>query len=245
MIRYIIAISMIVVIGFLAGGLLRMPDEARVRHLVLDTIRENPSIVTEAVTILQSQEAERESQRREAFLTEQRNILENDPNAPILGNPDGDVSIIAFFDYNCPFCRQAKPILEQLIAEDPGIRIVARELPVLGDQSVFAARAALASRQQDRYEDFHWLMMGMTGRAHDESVMEMAMLLGLDEDRLRADMDAAEIDAHLDVSRNMAEIVGFNGTPSFIIGTTLIPGLPDPDELREIIAQTRAEQDAS
>lgn len=123
-------------------------DEARVRELVLETIRANPQIVMEAVAILEQQQAGAQASAQAEVLINQRNLLEQDPNAPVLGNPDGDVTVVEFFDYNCSFCRRAMPQVQGLLDGDPNVRLVYREWPILGDGSVFAAKAALAARNQ-------------------------------------------------------------------------------------------------
>lgn len=113
-------------------------DEARVKELVYEAIRENPQIIMEAVEILQRQDAEAQAQAQATVLRDQRQLLEQDPNAPVLGNPDGDVTVIEFFDYNCPYCRRAMPEVLALLEADPNVRLVYREWPILGDGSVFA-----------------------------------------------------------------------------------------------------------
>ena len=136
-------------------------SEDRVKKLVLEAIRENPEIVLEAVQIIEQREQQRQAEAAATVLSDNRDLLENDPNAPVLGNPEGDVTVVEFFDYNCPYCRRVKPHIEALLEEDPNVRLVYREWPILGDGSVFAARAALASREQGKYEEFHWALMGM------------------------------------------------------------------------------------
>lgn len=214
-------------------------DEDRVKELVLETIRENPDIVMEAVSILQQRDVEMQAQAQAEVLIAERDLLENDPNAPVLGNPDGDVTVVVFFDYNCPYCRRAKPEIEALLEADPNVRLVAREWPILGETSVFAARAALAAREQGGYEEFHWAIMGMDGQADEASVMRIATEIGLDTDQLRSDMAAPEIEAHIATSMRLTQALGFSGTPSFVIGDVLVPGLVDADQLRELIEQTR------
>jgi len=125
-------------------------SEDRIKELVLEAIRENPEIVLEAVQIIEQREQERQAAAAATVLSENRDILENDPNAPVLGNPDGDVTVVEFFDYNCPYCRRVKPQIEALLEADPNVKLVYREWPILGDGSVFAARAALASREQGK-----------------------------------------------------------------------------------------------
>ncbi|MBY6203221.1 DsbA family protein [Maritalea mobilis] len=214
-------------------------SEDRVRELVLETIRENPEIVMEAVAILERRNADAQAQAQAQVLEEQRDLLEQDPNAPVLGNPDGDVTIVEFFDYNCPYCRRVKPEIEALLAADPNVRLVYREWPILGEGSVFAARAALAAREQDLYEEFHWALMGMNGRAEEASVMRVAEEVGLDLAQLRRDMAAPEIEEHIETSMRLSEALGFNGTPSFIVGEALIPGLVEQEHLQALVAQVR------
>ena len=178
----------------------------------------------EAVAILEAQEDARKADQSVALLSSRRDVLERDPNAPVLGNVDGDVTIVEFFDYNCPYCKRVKPEIQALMAADPDIRLVCREWPILGEGSVFAARAALAARNQGKYEEFHWAMMGLQGRAEEASILNAAAEIGLDVDKLRADMDAPEISEHIQTSMELAAALGFNGTPSFVIGEALVPG---------------------
>ena len=198
--------------------------EDYIKDLALQAIRENPQIVMEAVAILEAQEDARKADQSVALLSSRRDVLERDPNAPVLGNVDGDVTIVEFFDYNCPYCKRVKPEIQALMAADPDIRLVYREWPILGEGSVFAARAALAARNQGKYEEFHWAMMGLQGRAEEASILNAAVEIGLDADKLRADMDAPEINEHIQTSMELAAALGFNGTPSFVIGEALVPG---------------------
>ncbi|MEE4188880.1 MAG: DsbA family protein [Roseobacter sp.] len=215
-------------------------SEDRVKELVLEAIRENPEIVLEAVQIIEQREQARQAAAAASVLSENRDLLENDPNAPVLGNPDGDVTVVEFFDYNCPYCRRVKPHIEALLDEDPNVKLVYREWPILGDGSVFAARAALAAREQGKYEEFHWALMGMQGRAEEASVIQVAQEIGLDIAQLRRDMQAPEIDAHIAASMEMSRALGFNGTPSFVIGDALVPGVIEADQMIRLTQEARA-----
>lgn len=215
-------------------------SEADMKRLALEAIRENPEIVMEAIAILQAREDRAAEASRERVLSEQRLLLERDPNAPVIGNPDGDVTLIEFFDYNCPYCKRMAPDIEALIAGDDNIRIVYREWPILGEGSVFATRAALAARNQGKYEEFHWAMMNLKGRAEEASVLRVAANLGMDLDQLKADMNAPEVDEHIKTSMSLAQLLGFNGTPSFVIGNALVPGQVPLSELEGLVAETRA-----
>ena len=217
-------------------------DENRIRELVLETIRENPEIVMEAVAILEQRQAEAAELARVDVLATQRDLLERDPNAPVLGNPDGDVTVVEFFDYNCPYCRRAMEPVQGLLDADQNVRLVYREWPILGEGSVFASRAALASRKQGKYEAFHWALMAMKGRAEEASVLRVASEVGLDVEQLRIDMDAAEIDEHIRTSMALAQALGFNGTPSFVIGDELAPGLVQQPQLMEMVKAARASE---
>lgn len=211
-----------------------------IKELVLEAIRENPEIIMEAVQLLQQREQQAQDQRAAQTLADLRPTLEGDPNAPVLGNPNGDVTVVEFFDYNCPYCRRAKPAVEALLAKDPNVRLVYREWPILGEGSVFAARAALASRKQGKYEEFHWAMMGMQGRAEESSVLRIAESIGLDIEQMREDMQDPAIDEHFATSVRLTQSLGFSGTPSFVIGDALVPGLVSEEVLMETVANARA-----
>jgi protein-disulfide isomerase len=218
-------------------------SEDRVKELVLEAIRENPEIILEAFQIIEQREQERQAAVAKSLLSDNRDLLENDPNAPVLGNPDGDVTVVEFFDYNCPYCRRVKPHIVALIEEDPNVRLVYREWPILGDGSVFAARAALASREQGKYEEFHWALMGMQGRAEEVSVIRVAEEVGLDIAKLRRDMQAPKIDAHIAGSMHLSQALGFNGTPSFVIGDALVPGVIEADQMIRLAQEAREAQE--
>ncbi len=215
-------------------------SEDRVRELVRETLLADPEIIIEVFAILEQRAADDELAARVDAISQQRFILEQDPNAPVLANADGDVTVVEFFDYNCQYCRRVMPTVEALIEADSEIRIVYREWPILGDGSVFAARAALASREQGLYEEFHWAMMGMNGRAEERSVMMIAQEVGLDLDQLRVDMEAVDVQEHIDTSMRLAELLGITGTPAFIIGDNLIPGAVDQDVLQQAVDEVRA-----
>lgn len=214
-------------------------SEERVKELALEAILENPEIIELAIQRLQQVQQERQQAAVIATLETRRSDLERDPNAPVLGNPDGDITLVEFFDYNCPYCKRAKPIVEALLDADPNIRVVFREWPVLGEGSVYAARAALAARQQDKYEEFHWALMGFRGRAEESSVLDIAEEVGLDVEKLQADMKAEEVDGHIRLSMQLAEGLNINGTPSFVVGNTVLPGLPTEEQLAAAVKVAR------
>ncbi len=220
-------------------GLAEELTEAEIKKLVYEAILERPEIIMQAVEMLQRDQDAAKAEAAQAVLDNNRATLERDLNAPVLGNPEGDVTVVEFFDYNCPYCRRAMAPVQGLLKDDGNVRLVYREWPILGDGSVFAARAALASRKQGKYEEFHWALMGMQGKATEASVIRIARETGLDVERLRRDMDAPEVEEHIATSMELSRQLGFNGTPSFVIGGNLVPGFVEQPQLHELVNQAR------
>ncbi len=165
--------------------------------------------------------------------------LLNDPASPVGGNPDGDVTLVEFFDYQCPYCKRIFPSIQALLAEDRNLRYVFKEFPILGKESVFAARAALAARRQGKYLEFHTALMPARGKLTETRVMRLAEKAGLDVDRLRRDMADRTIDAMIQRNLDLADGLGIFSTPVFIIGDTQVPGAVEIDTLKILIARAR------
>ena len=164
-----------------------------------------------------------------------------DPDVPVAGNPDGNVSIIEWSDYNCPYCRKLEPELRQVIQDDGKVRLVLKDWPILGPVSVTAARIALAAKYQDKYHRAHDAMMGVSSRLTESRINEMLASVGVDMDRLKSDLNAhgKDIDAILKRNNEQAEAFGFNGTPSFIVGKYRVPGVLSMNEFEQVIADAR------
>ncbi len=216
-----------------------MPDEARIKELVFEAIRENPEIIREAITMLQAQDAQAEAERAAAALAESRDALQNDPNAPVLGNPDGTITIVEFFDYNCGYCRRVFGDVKTLVEGNQDVRLVMREWPILGEESVYAARASLASRRQGKYEEFHNAMMANQGRATEAAVIRIAKEVGLDVDQLKSDMNLPEIDLHIEGSHALTQSLGLNGTPAFVFGDQLVRGAIELEQMTAMVEEIR------
>lgn len=183
-------------------------SDARIKELIYEAILENPDIIMEAVALIQQRDEAAQASATQSVLTDQRLLIERDPNAPVLGNPDGDVTVVEFFDYNCPYCKRAMPEVQGLLDEDQNVRLVYREWPILGEGSVFASRAALASRAQGKYEEFHVALMGSRGRVEEASVLRIAKEIGLDIDQLKTDMQSPDVDEHIASSMRLAQSLG-------------------------------------
>ena len=170
---------------------------------------------------------------------ELREALERDRNGIVLGNPDGNVTLTEFFDYNCPFCKKILPAMQRLIGSDPQLRVVFREWPVFGEGSDFAARAALAAREQGKYWQVHSGLMAMRDRAAEGSVMRVVRRLGLDEAKLRAAMYSDPVEDHIARSFMLAEHMSLIGTPTLIAGDEALFGEQSFEDLTALVARAR------
>jgi protein-disulfide isomerase len=157
------------------------------------------------------------------------------PDSPEAGNPKGDVTIVEFSDYNCGYCRRALHDVTKAVEGDKNIRIVFREFPILTPASEVVARLALAARIQGKYWEFHRAVMGAPGQASEASALKEAIKLGLDIDKLKADANSEEIKKQIVENKALAQKLGINGTPFFMIGDRVVPGAPD--NLSEVIAE--------
>lgn len=164
-----------------------------------------------------------------------------DPDVPVAGNPDGNVSIIEWSDYNCPYCRKLEPELRQVIQDDGKVRLVLKDWPILGPVSVTAARIALAAKFQGKYHQAHDAMMGVSSRLTESRINELLASAGLDMDRLKSDLTAhaKDIEAILKRNNEQAEAFGFRGTPSFIVGKYRVPGVLSMNQFEQVIADAR------
>lgn len=214
------------------------PEE--VKRLALEAILENPEIVLEAVALVREREEAAKQQAAQDAIVQLRDVLENDANAPVMGNPDGDVTVVEFFDYNCPYCKRSAAEIQALLEADPNVRLVMREWPILGEGSVFASLAALAAREQGKYEEFHFALMLADARKEEAVVRRIARDIGLDLDQLEADMEADSVAGHLSDSDGMARVLGFTGTPSFVIGGQAINGYVPMEDMLAAVEAARA-----
>ena len=176
---------------------------------------------------------------RNADILARQDELLNDPASPVGGNPDGDVTLVEFFDYQCPYCKTIFPSIQELPAEDRKLRFVFKEIPSPGKDSVFAARAALAARRQGKYLELHMAPMPARGKLTETTVMRLAEKVGVDVDRLRRDMAERTIGDMIRRNLELADALGIDGTPAFIIGDTQVPGAVEIDTLKTLIARPR------
>ena len=208
-------------------------------QIVRDYLLRQPEVVYDALQELRRRQAEAAAASQRAELAEHQVVLLDDPASPVGGNPDGDVTLVEFFDYRCAYCRRVVSSMRALLDQDRGLRVVFKELPVLGPDSVRAAQAALASRRQDGYVPFHFALMAAEDLSLD-GIRAAAEAVGLDPDQLEADMAAPEVMTAIEANYALANELGIEGTPAFVIGDQLIPGAVDKARLEQLIDQARA-----
>lgn len=216
-------------------------EKEEIRNTVREYLIENPTVIVEALEVLQERQQLAEQQGSSGALAANMESLLNDRRDPSIGNPDASVTVVEFFDYQCPYCKRMADDLVELVAEDPDLRIVFKEFPVFGDGSTLATRAALAADKQGKYTEFHLAMMNLRGAPSDSTIARLADRYGLDVERLRRDMASDEIEAAIQANYRLAQQIGVRGTPAFVVGDQLIPGAMSLDAMRDLIARTREE----
>lgn len=216
------------------------PDQkAETEQIIHDYLLQHPDLLIDSIRAARLQAEEKAAADAQKAIVEKQDALLFDPGSPVGGNPKGDVTLVEFFDYRCPYCKQVDPSLEALLKADQKLRIVYKEFPVLGPASITASRVALAARKQGKYDQFHRAMMAAKGEIDDDAVMRVARSIGLDMARIRTDMAAPEIDQILKNNLDLALALGVEGTPVFVVGDTMAPGAADIDSLRKLIASAR------
>lgn len=211
----------------------------QIETIVRDYIKAHPEVIVESLQAMEQQRREAARQQAKQNITVKRDELLRDPAAPVAGNPSGDVTIVEFFDYACPHCKNATPNVKQLLKDDPNVRVVFKELPILGESSVTAARAALASRAQDKYLPYHEALMALKEPLTDAAIFRVAQQVGLDVDRLKKDMVAPAIEDAIRKNYALAEALAITGTPAFVIGDDVAPGAVPLPRLKQMVARVR------
>lgn len=219
------------------GAKVELPAD-QVEAIVRDYLMREPEIIYQALQELQRRQTAAESERRKATLVSRQDDLFHNASTPVAGNPDGDVTLVEFFDYHCGYCRRVVDSVRALVERDQQLRVVFKEFPILGDESVQAAHAALAAERQGLYLPFHLALMAASDLSMD-GIMQVAAGVGLDTDQLARDMELPEIKAEIDATYALARELGIDGTPAFVIGDELIPGALSEERLASLIDEAR------
>jgi len=214
-------------------------DKAEIEAIVRDYILQNPEIILESVAIMQARQKADEDARAKAALGASRELLVGDDRDPVLGNPEGSVTVVEFFDYQCGYCKSMLTPIMKVLRSDGDVRMVLKEFPILGEASVFAARASLAAQRQGKYEDFHVELLGLRGRLSEDAVLQVAREVGLDLKQLQKDMNDPAIEAHIRDNYELAQTLSIEGTPAFVVGDRLVPGAVNEATLAAMVKRVR------
>ena len=216
-------------------------QKALIDQQVRDYLLRNPEVIIEAMEVLERRREQQERSADAAIVSELSDELKNDGYSFVAGNPEGDVTVVEFADYRCGYCKQAHQDVKALLAADPNVRLVIKEFPILGPDSTYAARAAMAAQKQggEKYLAFNDAMMTWRGELSEGTVMALADESGLDMDQLRADIEDPSIAANIQRTYALARQLQINGTPGFIVGGRIVRGYVPFDQLREMVEDAR------
>jgi protein-disulfide isomerase len=247
----IFAVLAFVFVGSTGFASENQTDEAQARYEFEQKVREyilaNPEIIAEAIQILndRAEAASRESTKQ--AIIKNRALLENDPLSIVLGNPNGDVTLVEFYDYRCPYCRESHEKIIALMKSDPSIRLVLKQFPVKdrpGETpvSLISARLAMVAHEQGVFEAFHDALYAAEPPLTRDRVFEIATEAGMDLSRIQDQMSNPEITQHLRETLVLAREIGATGTPTFVMGEIVIPGMVDLEVLQQLVDYTRNQQ---
>ena len=216
-------------------------SEEEIGKIIREYLLNNPEVIFEAVERHRAKQRQMQARRDRALLKQHEQALLADPDSFVGGNPDGDVTVVEFFDYRCGYCKQFAPTLAKIKKDDPKIRVVYKEFPVLGPDSMRGAQAALAARNQGRYLEFHEALMRVRGALNEETLMKVARSVGLNTERLKKDMQNPKIRDIIGKTHRLATALSINGTPAIVVGNQIARGAIPLAELTRMIARARAE----
>ena len=217
-------------------------QQNEIKALIKDYLIKNPEVIQEALNELEKRQADNEKAAQGKALAEWLPVLTQSGRSTVLGNPKGDVTLIEFFDYNCGYCKRALTDLQKLIDTDKNVRIIIRDFPVLGPDSVEAAIVAVAARQQlagSKYMDFHVKLLESKGRVGKERALSVAKDFNVDVQKLQKDMDLAETKAILSETMQIGDALRLQGTPAYLIGDEVVFGAVGYQSLKEAVESTR------
>ena len=196
-------------------------------EIVKDYLVKNPEVLIEAQNALDAKVEKEQADKLKSFMAENAKDIFRNAESPVAGDPNGDITVVEFFDYNCGYCKRGLPEVQKLIQGDKKVRLVFAELPILSKGSEEAARAALAAKRQGKYWEFHQAMFTVKGQANEAAALKVAEGVGLDMAKFKSDMSSDAVKSELEAMRAMAKKMGINGTPHFLVGDKSIPGAPE------------------
>jgi protein-disulfide isomerase len=243
--RLALAATMLVALGASFGHAQSVSDTQRreFERIIREYLISNPEVLQEAIAELEKRQAAAEAEKHQTAVKDNAQALFNSDRHVVVGNPKGDVNFVEFFDYNCGYCKRAMTDMFELMKDDPKLRVVLKEFPVLGPASVEAARIGVAVRMQDKsgkkYLDFHQKLLSGRGQVDKARAITAAKEAGLDVARIERDLGSAEVRLSLEESFDLAKKLGLNGTPSYVIGGNVVVGAVGVEALKEKVNVAR------
>jgi protein-disulfide isomerase len=216
-----------------------LTDQAKTEQIIHDYLLAHPEVIIEAVDKYQKQQEKASAEKQTQALVGRREELLHTAGDPVLGNPNGDVTVVEFFDYRCPYCKTVAAAFIDLYEKDGKVRLVLKEFPILGPESEFASKAALAAQKQGKYREFHLAMMTFKGKMTNDDVRQLAAKVGIDVAKLEQDMQDPAVAETINRNYALADALGIRGTPAFIVGNELVPGAISAEEMQKRIAAVR------
>ena len=214
-------------------------QRAEIIAILREALHKDPSILRQAIEALQADEGRAQEESGRAALAAERSRL-IDPADQVAGNPKGDVTIVEFFDVRCGYCRRMEPAMTELLRQDRNVRLIYKDLPILGPASVLGAKALIAAQAQNGYEKLRDALMKSNAEPTRDNLRAEAQRLGLDGDKILRDMDSPAVQARITANLALAQRLAIRGTPAMIIGDTVIPGAVDLAELQKTVALARS-----
>lgn len=210
-------------------------QRAEIVSIMRNALEHDPSILRDAVAALRADDAKRQAAEQRAMIAAHYDALVN-PHDPVAGNPQGKVTIVEFYDTNCPYCRTLNPEMDKFLASDHNVKLVYKDLPILGPSSVLGAKALLAAQRQGGYLRLRTALMQLPPNATLATIKQAAVKLGLNWPRLKRDMNDPAIQQRIDGNLKLAQALGIDGTPALIVGDQLVPGMVDRADLQKLVA---------
>ena len=215
------------------------PDKAALGKTIREYLLANPEVLVEAMQELErKQDGQRDAVAQKGVEENQAELF-RDPDSPIGGNPNGDVVIVDFNDYQCPYCKRTHQAMKSVVAADGKVKTIYKDLPILGEASKVAAVAALASVKQGKHTAFHNALMEFTGKLDRDKILDIATSVGIDRAQLEKDMEDPKLKRTIERNLALASALGIRGTPAFVIGKQFVPGAVDASVLKQLIADAR------
>lgn len=222
-----------------AQGTFGAAEKAEIETIIHDYLVEHPEVLVKAFDALEKKQAAAELAETKAAVEQNRKAIYDNPMDYVTGNPDGDVTIVEFFDYQCGYCKRSFEPLMDFVKADGNIRLILKEFPILGPVSLSASQAAIAAKKQGRYMEMHAALYEHKGGLDEDGIYEIAEDVGLDLAKLKKDMADPAIQDHVSRTYRLAEQLGVDGTPAFIVGGTMYPGAADKERLEKIVKDAR------